>query len=367
VLAITFSSPLALVLLLIVPILLGAYLWQLRRRRKQAVAFSNVALVRAALPRRSSWRRHVPVGLFLASLAGLAFATARPQVSVKVPLGRTSIILALDVSRSMCATDVDPNRLAVAQDAARAFVKDQVKGTRIGIVAFAGFAQLVMPPTTDKDALVDVIDGLTTARGTTIGAATLKAIDAIAAVNPDVAPIGAAVGTGTGPAGGNTSPTPAPTPGESYVPDIIVLLTDGANTRGIDPVNAAKEAAARRVRVYTIGFGTTNPTELVCTREQLGADAFDDGGFDPGGFGGGPRNSQFLVIDEPTLRAVADSTGGQFYRAEDASQLRGVFSNLPNQIDLQTEHREISVLFAIAGGVLAAAAIALSLLWNRYP
>jgi Ca-activated chloride channel family protein len=361
----SFATPLALLALLIVPALVAAYLWQLRRRRKQALSFSSVALIRAALPRRSQWRRHVPVGLFLASIAALGFATARPQVSVDVPLGRTSIILALDVSRSMCATDVQPNRLAVAQDAARAFVEEQVKGTRIGIVAFAGFAQLVMPPTTDKDKLTEVIDNLTTSRGTVIGAATLKAIDAIAALNPDVPPIGADVDvTVNRPGSGATAPPPS----GDYVPDIIVLLTDGANTRGIDPVDAAQQAAARRVRVYTIGFGTTNPTELVCTREQLGADAFDEGGFGQGGFtGGGQRSSQFLLIDEPTLRAVAESTGGTFYRAEDADQLRGVFANLPNQIELQKEKREISVLFAIAGGLLAAAAVGLSLRWNRYP
>jgi Ca-activated chloride channel family protein len=239
-----------------------------------------------------------------------------------------------------------------------------VKGTRIGIVAFAGFAQLVMPPTTDTDKLTEVIDNLTTSRGTVIGAATLKAIDAIAAVNPDVAPIGADVN----PSSTQTPPADAtPSSGGDYVPDIIVLLTDGANTRGIDPVDAAQQAAARRVRVYTIGFGTTNPTELVCTREQLGAGAFDEGGFGGGFTGGGPRTSQFLLIDEPTLRAVAETTGGTFYRAEDADQLRGVFANLPNQVELQKEQREISVVFAIVGGLLAAAAIGLSLLWNRYP
>jgi Ca-activated chloride channel family protein len=361
---VTFSAPLALLLLLVVPILLGAYLWQLRRKRKQAVRFSNVALVRAALPKRSRWRRHVPVALFLASLAGLAVASARPQVSVSVPLGRTSIILVLDVSRSMCATDVEPNRLAVAQDAARAFVGDQVAGTRIGIVAFAGFAELLVPPTTDKAKLTDVIDNLTTSRGTVIGAATLKAIDAIAAVNPAVAPIGPDDFSRGQPGTAPETPAPAP-PGGDYVPDIIVLLTDGANTRGIGPIDAAQAAVDRRVRIYTIGFGTTNPTSMVCTREQLGADIFGEGG-SGGGFVPGGGGSQFLLIDEPTLTTVADMTGGAFYRAEDADQLRGVFARLPSQIELQTEDREISVVFASLGAVLAIAAIGLSLLWNRH-
>ena len=357
----SFAWPLALLLLLAVPLLLGAYLWQLRRRRAQAVRFSHVALVREALPRRSRWRRHVPVALFLAGLTGLAFATARPQMAVQVPLGRTSIILALDVSRSMCATDVQPNRLAVAQEAARTFVEQQVEGTRIGIVAFAGFAEVVLPPTTDKDALIEVIDTLTTARGTVIGAATLKALDAIAAVNPDVAPVG--VGRID-----VEDPEP-PEPGAGYVPDIVVLLTDGANTRGVDPVTAAQEAALRRVRIYTIGFGTTTPTEMVCLPEQIGAGVFSEGGFPGGGRtgGGGLGATQFLLIDEPTLRAVADLTGGTFYRAEDADQLRNVFASLPREIELQTEDREVSVAFAIVGALLVLGAVGLSLLWNRSP
>jgi Ca-activated chloride channel homolog len=365
---VSFSWPLALWLLLLVPLLLGVYLWQLRRKRKHAVRFSSVALIRAALPPRSRWRRHVPVALLLAGFAALALATARPQVTRNVPLSRTSIILTLDVSGSMCATDVEPNRLTVAQDAARAFVKDQVAGTRIGIVAFAGFAQLIVPPTTDKAKLTDAIDNLTTSRGTVIGAAMLQALDAIAAVNPDVQPASAdttgADQDGTPPAT-SSAPAPAPARGD-YVPDIIVLLTDGANTRGIDPVDAAQEVAAQHVRVYTIGFGTTNPTQMVCTREQLGAGQFDDGGGFNGG-GGPPRGGfrQALVMDEATLQQVADITGGKFYQAKDADQLKSVFSNLPNQVTLQKEHREISYVFAILGALFAATAIGLSIRWNR--
>jgi Ca-activated chloride channel family protein len=362
----SFATPLALLALLVVPLLLAAYVWQLRRKRKHAVRFSDVALVRAAVPKRSRWKRHIPVALFLASIAGLGVAAARPQMSVKVPLGRTSVILALDVSRSMCATDVQPNRLDVAQQAARSFVKDQVAGTRIGLVAFAGFAELIVPPTTDRQKLTDAIDNLTTARGTVIGAAELKAIDAIAAVNPDVAPVG---NEANGDATTQTpSSTPPPTKNGDYVPDIVVLLTDGANTRGIDPVQAAQVAAERKVRIYTIGFGTTNPTSMVCTRSQLGADGFNEGGFAGGGgvpAAGGFR--QFLVIDEPTLMKVADITGGKFYKAQDANQLRGVFQQLPHQVELQTQKHEISVWFAIIGAVLALAAIGLSLLWNRFP
>jgi Ca-activated chloride channel family protein len=363
----TFTWPLALAALIIVPVAIGLYVWQLHRKRRNAVRYSNVALLRSLVPVRARWKRHVPVGLFATSLLALGFSSARPNITSTVPLGRTSIILALDVSRSMCATDVEPNRLTIAQQAARAFVADQPSGTRIGIVAFSGFAELVVPPTTDKEHLIGAIDALTTSRGTVIGSAILKSLDAIAEINPDVAPVGTAGGV-------DAVPAPVVPAGEqSYVPDIVVVLTDGANTRGIKPVDAAEYAVERRVRVYTIGFGTENPTAMVCTREQLGGDVFgeNDGGFPGGGFpggGGGPGGRRrFLVIDEPTLKAVAEATGGQYFRAEDADQLRSVFADLPKQVELQTVRREISVGFVLAGALIAALAVALSMRWNPFP
>jgi Ca-activated chloride channel homolog len=374
-----FTYPLALVSLLNVPILLGIYIWQLKRKRKSAVVFSNLALIKAAMPARASWKRHVPVALFLAGLTGLGVATARPQASVKVPFSSTSIILALDVSRSMCSTDVPPNRLSVAQDAARSFVKGQPKGTRIGLVVFAGFAQLTVPPTSDSKPLVDAINNLTTARGTAIGAATFKSLDAIAAINSNVAPIGsdlagkAEIGSAFDP---NDPPAfndeyieppteKAPAPKEGYIPDIVVLLTDGANTRGIDPLVAAKEAAKRRVRVYTIGFGTEEPTDMVCTAAQLGSDGIDDRGRG-GQINGDPAaRRNILRIDEPTLRGVSNMTGGEFFKAQDADQLRKVFNNLPKQVTLQQRNVEISVAFVLASVLLAVAAMVLSLRWNR--
>ena len=365
----SFAWPLALLLLLAVPLLLAAYLWQLRRRRKQAVRFSSVALIRAVLPARSRWRRHVPVALLLVSMTGLGIAAARPRLAFAVPLDRTSIILALDVSRSMCATDVAPNRLTVAQDAARAFVKDQAAGTRIGIIAFSGFAEVIAPPTSNKKELLAAIDNLTTSRGTAIGTATLKAIDAIAETNANVRPTSEAQG-GSDSAG---SAKVAVADG-SYEPDIVVLLTDGANTRGIGPVEAAQQAIERRIRIYTIGFGTTNPTAIVCTREQLGGDGFGGDPFGAGGGGGGGGagpggggRRSFLVIDEPTLIQVAQMTGGTFHRAEDAAQLRDVFAKLPKQVVLQRKEHEVSVAFAAFGALLALAAVGLSLLWNRSP
>ena len=270
--------PWFLLLLLLIPLAIALYIWILRRKRRFAVRYSSLSLIREAMPKRSNWRRHVPFALFLLGVTSLIVAMSRPVAQVEVPLSRTTIMLALDISRSMCATDVSPNRLTVAQDAALAFIDDQVQGTQIGIVAFAGFAEIVVPPTRDKEILRKTIENFSTSLGTAIGSATLKSIDAIAEVNPTVQSSGLDLG--------NENEVTAPAEEVNYQPDIIVLLTDGANTRGSNPIDAAQQAADRGVRVYTIGFGTLEPGPTVCTRAQLGGDAFSDG-FGGGGFGGG--------------------------------------------------------------------------------
>ncbi|MCA9969699.1 MAG: VWA domain-containing protein [Anaerolineales bacterium] len=357
----TLLWPWLLLLLLLVPLLIAAYVWMLRRRRRYVVHYSSLLLVRQALPRRARWRQHLPFALFTLGLTSLILTTARPAAVVEVPLSRTTIILALDVSRSMCSTDVAPNRLSVAQEAALAFIEAQETGTQIGIVAFAGFAEIIVPPTADKDRLTEAVENLTTSLGTAIGSATLKAIDAVAEINPAVAPSGVNL-RGDG--------APPPPPEGIYQPEIIVLLTDGANSQGPQPLDAAERAALRGLRVYTIGFGTPEGGAMVCTRRQLGSDAFGDGfgGFGGGfGPGGGGAFRRLLVIDEPTLQAVADTTGGAYFRAENADQLYEVFRTLPAQIVLQTENLELSVLFALLGAIFAGAGVVLSLLWNRFP
>jgi Ca-activated chloride channel family protein len=282
-------------------------------------------------------------------------------MTVSVARAQTTIMLALDVSRSMCATDVEPNRFAVAQDAAQRFVQDQPDGTRMGVVAFAGSVQLVVPPTTEKDRLVDGIDGLTTSIGTTIGNAMLLALDTLAEVNPSIAP-------STVDLSDSSSSSPG---GGGYQPDIVVLLTDGANTRGVEPEQAAEQAAERRVRVYTIGFGTTESVPLVCTPEQLGGELFGPGaGFATGPSGGSAAPDvppQYLLIDEPTLQAVADTTGGEYYRAENADELVEVFRTLPARVDRQDEPREVSAWFVLAAAVLLVGGVGLALRWNRVP
>ncbi len=357
----TIQWPYALLFLLLIPLLIAAYWWMLRRKRKYAVSYASLSLIRAALPKRARWRQHLPFALFVTSIGALVLGMARPHAVVSVPLSRTSIILALDVSRSMCASDVPPNRLSVAQDAIRNFIDDQADGTQIGIVAFAGYAQLIVPPTTDKAALTSAIDNLTTSLGTAIGSATLASIDALAEINPDVLPAHIDLS--------DEIDRETVWSNDAYVPDIVVLLTDGAASRGVDPIVGAAQAADRRVRVYTIGFGTTEPEEMVCTREQLGGDAFGNsfGGRGGGNFGGGGNGGfrRFIVLDEPTLQEIALITGGSYYRAEDADQLLDVFKNLPTQIVLQEEHLEVSVAFVALGALLATVGIGLSFYWNR--
>ena len=345
----SFSWPWALTALLAVPLLLAIRWWFNRRRKRAAVTVSSVALIRAALPGRTSWRRRLPVFLFLAGLLALGGALARPQASVSVPSNSTSVLLAIDVSGSMCSTDIEPNRFTVATDAARQFVEKQQDGTRIGLVAFSGIAGLLVAPTTDKDALLDAIGTLRTARGTAIGQAILTSIDAIAESNPRVAKTGVDLGS----------------PGQlgDYEPDTIVVLTDGSNTTGVDPVTAAEQAAARRLRVYTIGFGTTEPAPMVCTADQIGGDSPFGGGR---GWGGG-RGGRNMEIDEEALTKVADTTGGRYFRAEDADQLVDVLTDLPREFTLRKQDVEITFWFVLAASVLVLGGVGLSLWWNRAP
>lgn len=283
-------------------------------------------------------------------------------------MNRATIVLAIDISRSMCATDVAPNRLAVAQEAALAFIEDQPGDTQIGIVAFTGLAEIVVPPTNDKEVLREAVNGFTTALGTAIGSAILRSIDAISEVNEEVAPSGVNLQAGIEGQEGANRGFGSDKLVEFYQPDIIVLLTDGANSRGPLPIDAAQQAADRDVRIYTIGFGTVNPGSMSCTREQLGGDVFWGGGFS-GGFDGGVDGGfrRYIVLDEPTLRQVADMTGGEYFQAENADQLLQVFLDLPSYVVLQTETREITALFSALAVLFSAAGVALSLLWNRFP
>jgi Ca-activated chloride channel family protein len=222
-------------------------------------------------------------------------------------------------------------------------------------------------PTTERDDLIKSIDSLTTGRGTTIGAAILKSVDAISQIDPDVAPA-----SGDVPSGSPASPGPQGPAGQappraagSYAPEIVVLLTDGANTRGVTPVEAAKVAAARGVRVYPIGFGTTGPTTMVCTPEQLGGSGFE--GFRGAGPGFGARPGNFLVADEATLRQVATITGGTYFPATGADQLQHVLSDLPQQVQVQKRTVDVSVALAGLAAVLVLLSVLAAARWTAFP
>ena len=344
-----------LYLLLLIPLAIGVYLWVLRRRRRFAVRYSSLSLVREAAAKQSWLRKHLPFLLFLAALSSLVLALTRPVATVVIPSNEATVILAMDVSLSMCSTDIAPNRLEVAKEAALSFVRDNSSGRQVGIVAFAGFAELIQPPTTDLRRLENAIGILAPARRTAIGSAILRSIDAIAEVDERVAPSELRQSTGSVPT----------VPEGEYLPHIVVLLTDGASNAGPLPMAAAEQAVERGIRVYTIGFGTTNNSSPMNCGD---GDLFGFGGgfgspFGGGGGGGGFRRE----IDEDTLKQIADMTGEEYYAATSASELLEVFRNLPTYVVATRETTEISVFFTAFAILMAILALLLALRWHPLP
>jgi Ca-activated chloride channel homolog len=345
--------PTSLYLLILIPTLIGAYIWVLRRRRRFAARYSSLELIRAARPARSGWKRHLPFGLFLLGLASLTVALSRPVSIITEPASQVTVILTIDVSRSMCSTDIKPTRLQAAEAAALSFIQRQRSTTQIGLVAFSSFAELIQPPTSDQNALQAAVQSLLVGRRTAIGSGILKSLDAIAGVDKNVAP---SVDDSS------SSLEPLPVPKGAYAPDIIILLTDGVSNTGPLPLDAAQQAADRGVRVYTIGFGTPNGSEFASCQSS-----------DPFGFGGGPYGGGFGFggnggfnrgIDEVTLKQIASMTGGEYYSASSAGELQKVFQNLPTYLITRHATSEISVLFSAIGLGLAALAVLLSLIWH---
>jgi len=354
-----------LALLLLVPLLVAGYVWAGRRRPRPALRYSSLSLVHAAAPGASRVRRHLPFALFAAALASLAIGMSRPAAVVSVPSGQTTIVLSIDVSGSMCATDIAPNRLLAAEAAAARFIEAQGDDTLIGIVAFGGYAEIVQPPTADRELLLDAVQSLTTGRRTAIGTGLLRAIDAVALSDPNVAPSWTQSSTGL-------PPTPV-LPG-AYVPDIIVLLTDGVSNTGPSPVEAAQQAVDRGIRVYTIGYGTARGAafEPACARQFLGREPLAPGfgGGQGPGFGGGQGGGQGGFrrgIDEVTLKQVAEMTGGEYYPAESSDELQAVFDNLPTYLIVKNEVIELSAVLVGLAMLLLAVALALAQAWRPLP
>ncbi len=343
-----FIWPVALWLLAALPLLVVIYAWLLRRRKKSALRYASLALVREAMGARQSIRRHIPPLLFLLAIGTMIVASARPVAVVTLPSQEMTIILAIDVSGSMRATDVEPTRLAAAQAAAKAFVAEQSREVRIGIVSFAATASLVQRPTTNREDAIIAIERLQLQPGTAIGSSIIVSL---AALFPDGSiDVGALLG-GSERRGRGWPPDrppqfvepPPPVPAGSYSSGAIIVLTDGQRTTGPDSVEAARIAADRGVRVYTVGVGTS-------AGEIISFEGW----------------SMRVGLDEDTLKEVADLTGGEYYYAGTATDLRKVYEALSSRVVLKKQETEVTALFSAAGAALALLSALLSLLWfNR--
>jgi Ca-activated chloride channel family protein len=329
----TFLWPEALWLLAALPLLVAGYVLALRRKKKVALRYSSLSLVKEAMGRRSI-RQHVPPLLFLAALAGMLLAGARPAAVVTLPSQHETIILAMDVSGSMRASDVEPTRLAAAQSAAKAFIAEVPRSTRIGIVAFAGSASLVQAPTSSREALAAAIDQFQLQHATAVGSGILVSLKAIFP-ELDFDPFNLKPGRSAAAGGGAQAAAPG-----SYGSAAIILLTDGQTTTGPDPLEAARVAASRGVRVFTVGVGT--PDGEILTGEGW---------------------SIRVRLDEDALKAIADQTKGEYFYAGTATELRQVYESLNAKLVMEKQETEITALVSLAAGVLALLAAALSLLW----
>lgn len=356
----TFLWPGFLWLLLLVPVAVGIYLLLLHRRKKTALRYANLAMVKAAMG-TVGWRRHVPPALILLALTLLLIAVARPTALVSLPSNRATVILAMDVSGSMRATDVNPTRLEAAQGAAKQYIKTQPKDVVIGIVAFAATAFLVQSPTVDHTALFNAIDHFELQRGTAVGSGILMALSSIFPREdfPIANYYSGGYGNRSGGSGfggdrfnryagralGDRSPGGPPKkhvpvePG-SYKNAVIIVLTDGQTNAGYDPVEAARIASEYGVKVYTVGFGTTRGNVV--------------------GFGGFTMRTQ---LDEEALKKIADMTRGRYFRAASAEDLKAVYSVLSKQVVMETQEMEISSFFAAGAALLMLTAAGLSLAW----
>jgi Ca-activated chloride channel family protein len=295
---VSFASPAFLAALALVPLALAAHVLVRRRARRYAVRYPAVATLAPLLPNASTWRRRLPLALFLASLAALTLALARPHRTVAVPREQASIVLVTDVSRSMLAEDVDPNRLEAARSAALRFLEEVPREARVGLVAFSTDPHTIEEPTDERDEIQALVDGLSADGGTAAG-------DALAA----------ALGMVDGPA-------------EDRPPAAIQLLSDGKTTTGRDPIPVARQARRAGVPIHTVALGTRSATIVT------------------------PDGSLLPVPPDPeTMRRIAELSGGRAFEVDDADELGGLYEDLGSRVATETEKREITVAFA-AGGIL---------------
>jgi Ca-activated chloride channel family protein len=353
-----FLAPELLLGLLLVPIAVGFYLWAQRRRSKYAVRFTNLDLLANIAPRRPSWRRHLPPALYLGAIAALLIGLARPTMVVAVPREDATVILTMDVSGSMKATDVDPTRLDAARAAAQSFIDQLPEKVRVGIVAFASEPITLVSPTTDRAQLKAALDSLRPRDGTAMGDALMQVLDIAQQIQAD----------GAEKPDASTAPSATPAPSNSATPDAsgkpvgpvdvasgqplvaAILLSDGANSVGeADPLDAAKRAASMGVPVYTIGLGTPNGTIQV--RDEFGQ-----------------MHTVEVPPDTETLQQIADTTGGKAFDAPTAEDLASVYDNLESRIGYTEERQEVTFALVGAGLLLVVIGAGLSAVWfGRLP
>ena len=350
----TFGAPQLLLGLALIPLAILFYLWTQRRRTKYAVRFTNLALLENLVPRKPAWQRHLPPLLYIVAIGALLLALARPSLVVPIPREEATVIMAMDVSASMRATDVAPTRLDAAKAAARSFIRQLPKGIRVGIVSFSTIPATVVEPTADRAAVEAAIDGLTADGGTAMGDALMRVVDLAERVrqqtgsgSPSPSP---SPGDGVAP---TPSPSPSPSPGSgAELPQLAagILLSDGANSTGeADPLDAADRAAAAQVPIYTIALGT--PEGEVQVRDRLG---------------------RLVTVQVPpdteTLDEIARRTGASSFDAPSAEELRAVYDNLQSRIGFMPGEREVTDLFAGGALLLVMSGAALAALWfGRLP
>jgi Ca-activated chloride channel homolog len=342
--------------MLLLPLLPLLYLWLLRRGRKRAVlVYSSLRVVREAMSH--TWRRHIPPALVFVALALLGLALARPTASVPLPWARSTIWLAIDISRSMRVQDVQPSRMVAAQDAAKAFLAEAPKHVEVGLVTFAGNAQVAQRATLDRPSLVGAIDAIQMQFGTAIGSAIVVCL---AELFPDHGidlsemTFGWRRQQGTTPSrglngnGGNGDKADkvppkeiTPVPPGSHESAAIILLSDGRRTTGVDTIEAAKMAADRGVRIYVVGLGTPEGHTAM----------------------GGDGMAMYLQLDEPTLKHVAQMTGGEYHHAGTAEKLREVYQKLGSKLQVSRRETELTGLLAVVAAAVLVAGAGLSVLW----
>jgi Ca-activated chloride channel homolog len=330
---VSFERPWALVVLLALPLLVWLYVLAQRRRMRYSMRFTNFAVL-APLVQRRPWRRFVPAVLALLALSALTAATARPQVRGLVAHDRATVVLVLDVSGSMEAKDVKPSRIGAAQDAIRRFLDKAPRRLRVGLIVFAGFPQVAAPPTTNHKLVRASLDSLgqySSFGGTAIGDAIAEAV---------------VLGRQT-----LAADAEAATPDTARQLVSILFLSDGAQRQGVlQPLDGAGRAKAAGMPVYTIALGTPNGT---ITRRFGG----------PFGGGGGPRTIA-VPPDPETLKAIADTTGGEFFNATSSEALQSAYEKLGSKLGRKPADKEITYAFLAVAAALLTGAGVLSLLWS---